>query len=152
MAMVAAQKRPRRSHLPSLNRLPGLSASGWAMSVTAPVSGSTALKPVCMAATRPPRRRGTTAPTSSGIGFEVNFPVTGSPETMAGARMSTQCSLLSDADQTGPSPRKQVLREHAIEIVAIRAEGPRVDVDGHGDLPCIARDAAGSFHDVAAEA
>jgi hypothetical protein len=65
--IVPYQKRPRRSHLPSLERFFGLSFSGATNRRARPVWGSKKSMPLCEAMIRPPACRTAIAVTISGM-------------------------------------------------------------------------------------
>ena len=79
----------RRQRVPQDDRLPGRFAS-HSHSVPMVPSAEMVLKPVSVAQTNPPEARGTTQPASSAISRWVRAPVAGSPDTIAGARISTR--------------------------------------------------------------
>ena len=75
--IVPYQKRPWRSHLPSLERLAGLALSGATKRVARPLCGSKKSMPVCEARMNPPALRTAIAVTISGIGQILCSPVLG---------------------------------------------------------------------------
>jgi len=87
---VPAQKQPDRSTLPSLNRLPGRSASGFPMSSNRTCSRSTHANPASVAATNPPPARGAMAPMRHGGRHWSVLPLDHSQRQIKGAFMSTQ--------------------------------------------------------------
>ena len=89
-SMVPAHSRPAGSHLPSLNRLAGMSRSGSAIGRISPLSGSRLAKPLCSATTKPPEARGTTVPTACKVSISRFSPVAGSYTNSFCPMMSTQ--------------------------------------------------------------
>jgi hypothetical protein len=75
--IVPYQKRPWRSHLPSLERFFGLSLSGATNRRARPVSGSKKSIPLCEAMMRPPARLTAIAVTISGMRQLACSPVLG---------------------------------------------------------------------------
>src|SRR5262245_40357566 len=107
--MVPYQKRPCRSHLPSLERFLGLSFAGAAKRVTAPLPVSKKSMPVRLATIRPPFRRTPMDVTISGVGQVLCAPLCGCQRCSFLAGTSVQYSACSRACQVGPSPSPHLL-------------------------------------------
>ena len=88
--MVPAQNRPAGSHLPSLKRFSGRSASGSWRRVSLPLAGSKAANPSFRASITPPEVRATTVPTGWPTSITRSPPPAGSWTWSLQPMMSTQ--------------------------------------------------------------